>query len=53
MVFTHQQEVIGIMRWQGMAWRGLATAIVLMIVPIVAYFYGNAVGFLLKLIKME
>jgi cytidylate kinase len=53
LVFTHQQEVIGIMRWQGMAWRGLAAVLVLMLVPTVAYFYGNAVGFLLKLIKME
>jgi hypothetical protein len=52
-VFTHQQQVVGIMRWQGLAWRGLAVALVLMVVPIVAYFYGNAVGFLLKLIKME
>ena len=53
LVFTHQQEVIGIMRWQGMGWRALAAAIVVVFAPIVAYFYGNAVGFLLKLIKME
>jgi cytidylate kinase len=53
LVFTHQQEVTGIMRWQGMGWRALAAAIVVVFAPIVAYFYGNAAGFVLKLIKME
>jgi cytidylate kinase len=53
LVFTHQQEVTGIMRWQGMGWRALAAAMVVVFAPIVAYFYGNAVGFVLKLIKME
>jgi cytidylate kinase len=52
-VFTHQDEVNDIMRWQGVSWRVLAAAIVGVCAPIVAYFYGNAVRSLLKLIKME
>jgi cytidylate kinase len=52
-VFTHQQEVNAIMRWQGTGWRVLAVAIVLTITPVVAYLYGNVVGSVLKLIKME
>jgi cytidylate kinase len=52
-VFTHQQQVTGLMFWQGTPRRALAAAIVVVVAPLVAYFYGNAVRSLLKLVKME
>jgi cytidylate kinase len=52
-VFTHQEQVTGIMLWEGTQWRALAAAIVAVVTPLVAYFYGNAVRSLLKLIRME
>jgi len=52
-VFTHQEQVNSVMLWQGTWWRVLATAIVVVAMPVVAYCYGNAVHALLKLVKIE
>ena len=52
-VFTHQEQVIGMMLWEGTGWRVLAAAIVAVVIPLVAYCYGSAVRSALKLIRME
>jgi len=52
-VFSHQEQVIRIMLWEGTGWRVLAAAMVAVFIPLVAYFYGSAVRSVLKLIRME
>jgi hypothetical protein len=45
--------VTNMMLWQGTAARVLAAAIVVVVTPVVAYLYGNAMRSVLKLIRME
>jgi cytidylate kinase len=52
-VFTHQRVVLDFLTRPEMAWRITASASVVLFIPIVAYFSGKAVHYLLKLIKME
>jgi hypothetical protein len=52
-VFTHQRAVLDFLTRPEMMWRLTASASVVLFIPIVAYFSGKAVHYLLKLIKME
>ena len=52
-VFTHQRAVLDFLTRPEMVWRLTACASVALFVPLVAYFFGEAVHSLLKLIKME
>ena len=52
-VFTHQRVVLDFLTRPEMMWRLTASASVALFIPMVAYFSGKAVHYLLKLIKME
>jgi hypothetical protein len=52
-VFTHQRAVLNFLTRPEMVWRLTASASVVLFIPVVAYFSGKAVHYLLKLIKME
>ncbi len=52
-VFTHQRAVLDFLTRPEMVWRLTACASVALFVPLVAYFFGETVHSLLKLIKME
>jgi hypothetical protein len=52
-VFTHQEEVLSfISRPEGPVWHVVATAGVALFIPVIAYLYGSATGFILRLLKI-
>jgi len=53
LVFTHDRKVLDFMAREGTRWRVLAAALVALFVPLIAFTYGKAVHYLLKLIRME
>jgi len=52
-VFTHQRQVLEMLARPGTRWRVLSAVVVVLLVPFVAYSYGKATHYLLKLIRME
>jgi hypothetical protein len=53
LVFTNQQTVFEFLSRKGTQWRILIAASVAVFVPFVAFTYGKAAHYLLKLIRME
>lgn len=53
LVFTNQEQILGVLARKGTHWRIAAAAMVALFVPVFAFTYGKAAHYLLKLIRME
>jgi hypothetical protein len=53
LVFSNQQPILELLTRTGTSWRIIATVLVALFVPFIAFSYGKATHYLLKLIKME
>jgi hypothetical protein len=53
LVFTNQEPVLELLRREGTQWRILVAASVALFVPFIAFTYGKATHYLLKMIRME
>lgn len=53
LVFTHQEEVMKfISRPEGQIWHVTVTAGIGLFIPLIAYLYGSATGFILRLLRI-
>jgi len=53
LVFSNQKPILDLLTRSGTSWRILAAVFVALLVPFIAFSYGKATHYLLKLIKME